>query len=389
MGENKSQKGLIIAAIIAMIVLDIAVVGFVLWYFLGRTDDNKKVYEKKVTTESVSTQEKAESILDGMEETVDEGDDSRTDFNNAEIRIVVDGVKVTIPKDFFSTVLPDVGPVVSLDEVFQMKLAVKEINYSDAMKHPDERMQGACEAGGKITKELEETEINGKKYGYFCYTLDGDSCMVIYTEAPVQNKCFCSQAVLENEMVKAEDILNSFALVAENAVETDEANTTYDDIMEQQRIANLGEKRNESTIKLGGMEITHKVADGFYYDTDLETDEVSEDEEWGITFEDYRSEDKVQVECELHGTMSDAKQEIEDINEYSNGSNGVKTTEINGYTVYYVMERYEHDAMDVQKVTGACTLKNGGMFKVNLWVHDTDVNYTFDSIAKFFEITEE
>lgn len=387
MGEKKSNKGIIIAAIVAMIVINIIIVGFALWYiFLRPVKDN--IVHEKATTEVVKTKDDTESILDGMEETDDEDDGSWADFNNAEFKIVVDGVKVTVPKEFFSTVLPDIGPVVSLDDVFQMKLAVKEIDYSDAMKHPDERMQGARDAGGEITKELEETEINGKEYGYFCYTLDEDICMVIYTEAPVKNKCFCSQAVLENETVKAEDILNSFALVAETAVETDEANTTYDDIMEQQRIANLGEKRNESTMKLGSMEVTHKVADGFYYDEVSVTDEMNEDEEWGFTFEDYCSADKVQVECELHGTMSDAKQEIEDINEYSDGSSGVKTAEINGYTVYYVMERYDHEGMDVQKITGACTLKNGGMFKVGLWVHDVEEEYTFDSIAKFFEITE-
>lgn len=384
MGEKKTKVGIIIAAIIVMVVLDIFIVGFLVLRHFNQNKNDKQVANK--TTESIRNKKNRKSILDEMEE--DDGDDSWADFNNAEIKLVVDGIKITIPKDFFSTVLPDIGPVVSLDDVFQMKLAVKELDYSDVMKHPDDRMKGAHEAGGEITKELEETEVNGKKYSYFCYTLNGDICMVIYTEAPVQNKCFCSQAVLENETVKVEDILHSFALVAETAVETDKANTTYDDIMEQQRIANLGEKRNESTMKLGSMEITHKVADGFYYDADSETDEVSADEEWGIAFEDYCSADKVQVECELQGKMSDAKQEIEDKNEYSDGSSGVKTAEINGYTVYYVMERYEHNDMDVQKITGACNLKNGGVFKVGLWVHDTEVEYTFDSIAKFFEITE-
>lgn len=387
MGEKTSKKGIIIAAIAAMVVLDIVVIGFVAFHFLGQNKDNKKLSKKETktvaTTETKLAKDGAKSILDDME--VDEEDWEADD--NIELQLVVDGVKVWVPKEYYCFISPVVGPVVESEDVFQMKLVVKEDSYDKNMQDPKTRMEGVTDAGGTIKQEIEEEVINGKAYSYFLYELEGDDGMVIFTDAPSQSETFCAQCALETEDYML--VLNAFAKIAETAVVTDEANTTNDDLIEQESEANIGEKRTENTLTFSDKSVTYQVPSGFYYEMEYEDDEYSVQE---YTTHDY----DVSVKCQLSvegiygGNAKDyADYEVEFYNVAEDGEISVESVEINGYTCYYVIEKYEDEENGFQKLYAACDLKTGELYTVEVIVFEADEDIVFDTYEKFFDIRED
>lgn len=232
---SKETK-IILGSMIILIIILIALVGIL----LPIKGDNKQgesgnsepiaMDEDKKTT----TEESTSDIFDT--EVEKEG----TEAANG-IKIVIDGFQFHVPADYSCFYAEGVGPVVYLDDVFQMKLGVRDNSYEESMKAPEVLMSKTIEAGGKILQDIKETELDGKKYAYFLMELSGDKCFVGFTQAADTDRRFGGQIVIQSDNLTDEDLLHIFADITSTAKITDEPDSTKDDIVNQSANRNLSD----------------------------------------------------------------------------------------------------------------------------------------------------
>lgn len=335
------------------------------------------------TSETTKDTEKngSEDMQDVFEKPVDDSTD-QTSVNGG-YQIVIDGFKMAVPETYSCVFVDSIGPVVYLDDVFQMKIVVRDISYEEAMKTPEKLTQGTLDAGGEITKELEEIDLDGKKYAYFRMKLEGDDSIVVYTQAADSDKRLCGQIALSSDTVKDEDILHMFAQIMASAVQTDEPNTTAEDIEEQERKASMGEVKESSSLTYKNVSVTFYVPDGYY-------SQYKDEEGVSYVTENFMSDGfALDVNCDLRDTQdyADAKAFIESQKEWesANADCNIETIDIDGTNYYYIVVHYVHDGKDYQKVYAACDVENG-IYSVSANAIDCKDKITVDTIKGFLSV---
>lgn len=296
--------------------------------------------------------------------------------------IVIDGFRFQIPSDYGCLYGDGIGPVVYLDDVFQMKLAVSDTSYEESMKNPDSLTEKTIAAGGEILQEVRETELEGKEYAYFYMKLDGEQNFVVYTKALDTEKRFCGQIVIQKEDLSDEDLLHIFESVISSAQETNEPDSTADDITGQAAAVTgkKDEEKEESTMRLNEETATFLVPKDFYSNEQYVKEEfVSKDS-------------AIYVNCYLRPTekgtiFENAKACIEADKEFRIGSvkneTEIQTINSNGTLFYYIAVHYEYDGSDYQYVYAACDIGENAIYKVEAQAIDKDVELSIDTIRDF------
>ena len=382
-GMSKGTK-LVIGILIALILILVVLVGILL---LGKE-------EKK----QGRTGNAGPFVIDGSKKT-DTGENTSDIFDRelekesteagSGITMVIDGFQFYVPADYNCFYAEGVGPVVYLDDVFQMKTAVGHDSYEESMKDPEALMSKAIEAGGEILQAIKETELDGKKYAYFLVDLSGSKCFVGYTQAADTDKRLGGQIVIESDSLTDEDLLHIFADITSTAQATDEPNSTLDDIVEQSvkanRFASMGEKKEESTLSLAGETITFLVPEGFYsqgaYDWESSKSESFASEGYAID-----------VDCSLNATdafVESAMAYIEIQQDWMLDSIKdqikIQTMDIEGNTCYYIVAHYDFEGRDHQQIYAACDVGEGNAYySVKASVIDEEVELSMETIKDFF-----
>lgn len=306
------------------------------------------------------------------------------------IYLVSNGCKVLVPKEYQCLNVAGIGLVVYKDDVFQMKLVVGDGSYEEDAKNPESLKEKAVDAGGKILEPVKETEVDGRKYLYFVMELSGDKVLVIYSQAADCDKKIAGQIVMESDTVTNEDMIQMFAGIAGGAVKTDEPDTTSEDIMQQERIANVGEMKSESTLSFQNASVTVKVPAGYYSIMNDDADDyVSET----FTTADYG----VEVKCNLRTAdglgINDAKTLVECWFDWL-PNNVKKETEIQvfdaeGRTWYYYDVHYKLEETDRQNILVACDLGDKMIYSVEAQSSNESKELTMDSIMDFLSVESE
>lgn len=380
-GMSKGAK-LVIGVLIALVLLLFVLVGILL---LGKEGEKQG-----------GTGNAGPFVVDGSKKT-DAGDNTADIFDrelekkSAEagsgITMVIDGFKFYVPADYSCLYAEGVGPVVYLDDVFQMKTAVRDNSYEESMKDPEALMSKTIEAGGEILQDIRETELDGKKYAYFLMELLGDKCFVGYTQAADTDKRFGGQIVIQSDSLTDEDLLHIFADITSTAQATDEPDSTLDDIVEQsvKSTSNIGEKKEESTLSVEGDTITFLVPEGFYsqgvYDWESSKSEsfISEgyviDVDCSLNATDIFVENAMAyIEIQQDGMLDSIKDQVK-----------IQTMDIEGNTCYYIVAHYDFEGHDYQRIYAACDVGEGNVYySVQASVIDEEVELSMEAIKEFF-----
>lgn len=367
--DKKKHMGLfvVIGILIFLVLILVVLVGVLAWKSLSDLNT------RDLTNEHSSEFEAIADDKDGLkkDENADEG---------AETKFVKSGYEFTVPGDYGLMYTDLTGTIVYMDDVFQMRMAIVDTSYEEVMKNPEDLTQGSVDAGATILQEVQEQELNGKKYAYYRADLDGGTLFVVYTAAPSGDKRLAGQIALEKEDVSDEDMLQMFSSIAGSAVETDQADSTMDDIVVQMAAKTQneihGEQREESSMQFGGAAITHKVAEGFWFADSFEGLEYAA--------ERYYAEDPyIDVTCYLfeipwyegvEGYIEESKH-LDDTK--------TETVEIEGKKVYYIVEQYKNGEKEYQDIYAGFDLGEQQFYVIHAYVSNEDMKLTIDTIREF------
>lgn len=377
--KNNNNKALfIVIGILGGLVLLLLLLVIVLLLFsgIGRQMQNKDDPPGPRITKDENTTED-----DILGDEVIRGDNGMSNS----ITMIIDGFKFTVPGEYDCFFSYEIGPVVYLDDVFQMKTAVREGTYEEMMQDPDSITTKTVEAGGSILQEVRETEYEGKKYAYFRMQLMDDICFVIYTQAADTDSRVAGQIVVENSELTDEDLIHVFASIAGTAQVTDEADSDYDDIVDQMAVRTfaVGERKEESSLSLDGVTVTFCVPEGFYsqgiYETDFYSAENFQTQDYAIGVDCYLQADEMfanaeeYLENELEGSFNDTS------------GIRIQKTEIDGKTCYYYEEVLAYDDSEFQRISAVCDIDgNGTLYYVRASAIDEDTGVSIDTIRDFF-----
>lgn len=338
-------------------------------------EDQKRESQKEDKVLKESILDDAEVFEDGSEEEDQEG---------VSVGIAVGGFRVQVPGEYGCFIDDTRGPIVYRDDLFVLMLLVRDGSYDEKMKEPEALMDGAKDSGGKITKEIEEIEIDGKPYAYFTYTNNEDDFIVVYTAAADSDKRLCAQILLKSEEVSDKEILKRWAAMASTAVETGEPDTTQEDLDEIQRISNIGEKKEESTLEYDGVTVQFKVEPGFY-STYAESDDY-----WAVE-EFLDSEFYVEVDCNLesdiYGKGAEYYIQIE-ADDTENENAMVDSVKVGDHTFYYMEVCYTDDGDEFQQIEAVCDIGDGYFFRVSLCAINYEKEIHLEDIKTFLNIKE-
>lgn len=360
--EKKKNTGLfvVIGILILLVLVLVALFGVLAWKTLSKSGGTGR-----------------DTQISGSQTNNQAQDDS------AEMHFVLDGYEFAVPGDYDLTYTDATGTVVLKENVFQMKMAVVDNPYEEVMKNPQDFTQTTVDAGGSIVQDMTETEVDGNPYAYYRATLQGDAMLVIYTAAPDETQRIAGQIVLQGENVSDEDMLQMFAGIADSAEKTDKANSTKDDI-----VVEMAEKKpssierewiGESGMEFGKAKATHKVPENFYLEDRYEGSEH--------TAERYTMSDPyISVTCSLFDIpwYENVEAYIEESKHLDDTK--VKTMNIEGNKVYYIVESFMNDEDEYQQIYAGCDLGEEQFYVVEAYVIDEDMELTMDTIREFLVI---
>lgn len=299
------------------------------------------------------------------------------------IVIVVNGYKMIIPSDLECKYVEGIGSLVYKDDIFQMKIMVKEGSYDETVRNPDSLTDKVIEAGGKILQDVQETELDGKRFVYYKAELMGDKTFVIYTGD--NDKHFGGQIVVESETLSDEDLIKIFAGIVFTAQKTDEPDSTFEDILSQIRLRDLGEEKTESSLSFEGETVNFKVPRGFYsqgyYDSSSYKAEM------------FLTTDLIDVQCSLWSKNAESdysgaedylRRTLDFQLENVKKDTKIETMKIEGNTCYYIDMHYEFHRTDFQKIYAACDYGKNGFFVVEADAIDIEKNISMEMLKEFF-----
>lgn len=372
MKEKKTGMIVLISILVMVIVL---LTGIVIFLLVGNHKKDREIV-KKVHDETQEQQEVTRTDINVTAGVQQEASKNQTR------PVVLKGYEFQIPLEYGCMIAEDVGPVIYMSDIFQLRLRVDDFSYEEYTKDPEHAMQNARDAGGEITKEVAEVEINGRKIAWFRTTLLGDDMVVMWSEAD-KNRMFSGQMVIFSQDIGEEDFLNVFAQIIGSAEKTDKPDSTEEDLLAWEPQINVGERRSQGSITTDDFTVTFPVPEGFY----AQTDEVYVSEEKDYYSDDYMTNDYVSVSCRVtKDFFEDARSVISDDWNYDNAK--IKTVETGGRTYYYAISEKDIDGKQVQYVTAACGLSESGwIYSVEATVTDYERSLTLDDIKGFLSIT--
>lgn len=328
--------------------------------------------------EQVET-EVTESVLDDIFKKEIE---PQTTMSMKKIHFVINGFEFTCPPDYNIIYFDEVGPTVYIADSFQMKTVVRPVGYEETLKDKEKMTEKAIGLGAEITREVTETEINGRKIAYYRMDLLGDDTIAMYTASPDPEKSLAGQFVVQNPNLKEEEALKIFAEIMDSAVITDKADSTKEDIDEQVYAPEpIGEMKEESTLEIAGKKVTFKVAENFYSDFASETETCVY--ESFIRPGDYASADIYLLANEE--TPKDAATYIsEKADGYAENGEGItETIQVDGHDFYCYSIDYEYDGSMMYRVFAVCDLPDGGLYEIEAVQIDGDKDMSLDTIKPF------
>lgn len=372
MKEKKTGMIVLISILVMVIVL---LTGIVILLLVGNHKKDREIV-KKVHDETQEQQEVTRTDINVTAGVQQEASENQTR------PVVLKGYEFKIPLEYGCMIAEGVGPVIYMSDIFQLRLRVDDFSYEEYTKDPEHAMQNARDAGGEITKEVAEAEINGRKIAWFRTTLLGDDMVVMWSEAD-KNRMFSGQMVIFSQDIGEEDFLNVFAQIIGSAEKTDKPDSTEEDLLAWEPQINVGERRSQGSITTDDFTVTFPVPEGFY----AQTDEVYVSEEKDYYSDDYMTNDYVSVSCRVtKDFFEDARSVISDDWNYDNAK--IKTVEAGGRTYYYAISEKDIDGKQVQYVTAACGLSESGwIYSVEATVTDYERSLTLDDIKGFLSIT--
>ena len=388
----KNNKWII--AVIAVLVALVAALGIlVAVLFLGGDDEKAEdresqqqttdLTEKKTTSENESTDQKETT---GEVET---GDEPATVISGDTegIYIVVYGFEIFVPSDYYCFYSDNVGCIIELENVFQMKFNVGDKIYDEVVANKELLTEKSVNAGGEVVKEPQEVTVDGRKYIYFAVQLNDEKVYVVYTQAGKTDKTLAAQIVVASEEIEDDDILKAYAAMASSATETDKPDSTLDDIVEQQAANSEPDgTKTESTLTFENDSITYKVPEGLY--------SMGSDSTEYSAYEYFYDEDfELSVSCYLRPTedYADAESYIQSMVEWESSvddSVRVKSERVGDGVCYYFVSTYVDDeGVEIQQFYAAYNNSDTSIYIVQATAHDVSYVLSFDMFEEFFEIS--
>lgn len=324
-----------------------------------------------------SSQQSSNKVTEGDIESVKNSleEDSVSSSDAEGVNIVIDGYEFLVPSDYACMYAEDVGPVVYMSDVFQLRITVKGRPYDELLEDTDSLTGTAVDAGATLLQEVEQIEINGNLYTYFKIRLAGEDEIVCYADVPDHKTHLGGQIVVQSDSVSDEDLIQMFASIAESAEVTDKPNSTAEDISARFS-AVLGEAKENSSLTLNGVTVNYKVAAG-YYSTSAFEDEYS-------ATECFDGADSDVLVCLYEAEGEDA-QHYANVAVGANEENGaeMRTEMVDGKTVYYCTYSYVYNDEKYNYIEAFCDVNNDVYYTVQL---DSigDRGLDFNSIRDFF-----
>jgi hypothetical protein len=324
-----------------------------------------------------SSQQSSNKVTEGDIELVKNSleEDSVPPSDAEGANIVIDGYEFLVPSDYACMYAEDVGPVVYMSDVFQLRITVKGRPYDELLEDTDSLTGTAVDAGATLLQEVEQIEINGNLYTYFKIRLAGEDEIVCYADVPDHKTHLGGQIVVQSDSVSDEDLIQMFASIAESAEVTDKPNSTAEDISARFS-AVLGEAKENSSLTLNGVTVNYKVAAG-YYSTSAFEDEYS-------ATECFDGADSDVLVCLYEAEGEDA-QHFANVAVGANEENGaeMRTETVDGKTVYYCTYSYVYNDEKYNYIEAFCDVNNDVYYTVQL---DSigDKGLDFNSIRDFF-----
>lgn len=277
-------------------------------------------------------------------------------FTDVKRPVIYKGYEFLIPLDYSCMITEDLGPIIYRSGVFQLRLRVEDKNYESYTKDPARAMQKVKDAGGQITQEVSETQINGHTIAWFRTDLLGDDMVVLWSAAD-ETRMFVGQLAILSQDMEEEDFLTVFAQIIETAKESDMPNSTEEDLLAWEPEINLGKRRPQGTIETDALCLTFPVPEDYY----AQSDEIYISARQDYYADSYMTNDYVSVSCRVtKNDYESAEEEI--VNDWNYEDAKIKTLEIAGYTYYYAESQKNNDGKQFQYVLAICELPESGWF---------------------------
>lgn len=359
---DKKSKILIGILGIAVVVMFITA-AFAIGYIIKSNGKSSQQSSNEVTEGNIAL------VNDSSEE------DSNQSSDAGGTNIVIDGYEFLVPSDYACMYAEDVGPVVYMSDVFQLRITVKGRPYDELIEDTDSLTSTAVDAGATLLQEVKQVEINGSPYAYFKINLAGEDELVCYADVPDHKTHLGGQIVVQSDSVSDEDLIHMFASIAETAQATDKPNSTAED-MGAGFSDVLGEAKENSSLTFNGTTVNYKVAAG-YYSTSAFEDEYS-------ATECFDGEDSDVLVCLYEAEGEDA-QYYANVAVEANAENGaeIRTETVDGKTVYYCNYSYVYNDVKYNYIEAFCDVNSEVYFTVQL-DSTGDGELDFKKISEFF-----
>lgn len=190
------------------------------------SESNQEKQQKEV--QGIKEEEATEEQVAVVENTLEESKSEESGYC-----VVVSGYQFTLPADVSATV-NDQGLILTDENVnYQILMTVRDYNFEEKKADESFFSEKVNEAGYEITKDVEITSVADREWAYFNYIdEDGSSMMLTYSAAD-ENHTFANLIVRYGDL-SDEEILKELAEILKTAVQTDEPDTTLDDIVEME-----------------------------------------------------------------------------------------------------------------------------------------------------------
>lgn len=379
MMEKKRNTGLfvVIGILIILVLILLVLFGVLIWKGMGQRgaqSGNSHASNSQISETQSSDDGAVADAKDARTQ------DSETNTTTEDLHFVQDGYEFTVPGMYDLTHTEETGVVVYDEDRFQMKIRVTEGSYEEVMSNPEEFTKAIVDAEGTIEQDMKETGMDGKKYAYYRANLQDQAMLVIYTAAPEEGKRIAGQIALLEENVVDEGMLQMFSFIASSAVATDQADSTKDDIvveMAEKKPSSIAKEWvGESAMEFGGIKATHKIPENFYLEDRYEGSEYAA--------ERYMMEEPyISVTCSLYDIPWYANVESYiDQNKHLDNTK-MKTMDIDGHKVYYVVESFMSDEDEYQQIYAGCDLGEHQFYVVEAYMIGEDMELTMDTIREF------
>lgn len=308
-----------------------------------------------------------------------------TSINTGEARnLVKDGFEFMIPNDYGVIFSDEIGIVVYMSDIFQVKLAViaeDEDTFASYREEPSVLTKKAIAAGAQILQECRLQEVNGLEVFCFKMELSGDTCAVFRTRLDEEHS-LAGQMVLQSKDITEKDYLQIFAGIAQTAQKTDKADTTSEEFRHAEVKIDVGSIREQATIDTGKFKVTYKVPVGFF----CTMEETYKDEYLDYFSDSYMTDNYDMIDIVVSNYEGGAKTCVEQ--DLSLGGCDIKEMEVEGH-LFYAVESMENDGeKTTQKILIASDINaDDWVYAVRLFSSNPEEPLTVEDLQDFLIYT--